>query len=74
MPYTKKGNPNWHKGMESPNPYGAAGFPKQMGYGVKTYTVAKKKGNNPYGRSGKPKFFDIVAKGAQEFLRSPFSN
>ena len=79
MPTTKKGNPNWYKGMESPNPYGAGGFPKQMGYGVKTYrvssqTVPKKKGNNPYGRNGKPKFFDIVAKGAQEFLRSPFSN
>lgn len=83
----KLGNPNWYKGMASPNPYGAGGFPKlpkykarnsKMGYGVKNYKVSsqkvtKKKGNNPYGRNGKPQFFDHVAKGAEAFLSSPFT-
>ena len=55
----KRGNPNWHKGMESPNPRGRGNKPKR-------------KGNNPYGRNGKPQFFAKVIKGVENFLKSPF--
>jgi hypothetical protein len=30
MKNTKKGNPNWHKGMQSANPYGRNGKPSFM--------------------------------------------
>lgn len=55
----KRGNPNWHKGMESPNPRGRGNKPKR-------------KGNNPYGRNGKPQFLSLVIKGVENFLKSPF--
>jgi len=55
----KRGNPNWFKGMESPNPNGRSPKPKR-------------KGNNPYGRKGKPQFFNLVINGVENFLKSPF--